>query len=105
MNLPSRTLAVALLAVTPICFTGSAGATPLSASASLQDATSPPVETVQWRGGHRWGGGWGGPAAGFAAGAIVGGAFAASRPWYGYDYDYYAPGYYSYGYDQGQYAA
>jgi hypothetical protein len=37
-----------------------------------------------------------------AAGAIIGGAVAASRPWYGYDYDTdYSPGYYSYGYAPG----
>ena len=47
------------------------------------------------------------PGLGLAAGAVVGGAIAASRPWYGYggySYDYgssyygYNPGY---GYDQG----
>jgi hypothetical protein len=109
MNLPSKTLAIALLAATPLGFAGSAGAAPIGAPLSLQDATATPVQTVQWRGGGRWGGGWrghgwGGPAAGFAAGAILGGAVAASRPWYGYDYDY-APSYYSYGYDPGYAAA
>jgi BA14K-like protein len=106
MNLPSKTLAAALLAVTPSWFAGAAGAAPIGAPLSLQDAGRPAVETVQWRHGeghHGWGGGhaWsGGPAAGFAAGAIIGGAVAASRPWYGYDY---APGYYSYGYDPDYY--
>jgi hypothetical protein len=114
MNLPSKALAVALLAATASWFAGSAGAAPLGASLSLRDAAGPAVQTVAWRGGarawdarrgrgwddHRW---WGGPAAGFAAGAIIGGAaVAASQPWYGYDYDY-APGYYSYGYDPGPY--
>jgi hypothetical protein len=118
MNLPSKTLAAALLAATPSWFAGSAGAAPLAAPLSLQDAASPAVQTVQWRGGgggHRgWGGGhgwWGGPAAGLAAGAIIGGAVAASRPWYGYNYDYsptyysydYNPGYYSYDYNPGYY--
>jgi hypothetical protein len=111
MNLPSKTLAVALLAATPSWFAGPAGAAPLGAPLSLQDANGSSVQTVQWRGGgHRgWGGGWGGghgwwggPGAGFAAGAIIGGAVAASRPWYGYDYDY-APGYYGYGYDPAYY--
>jgi hypothetical protein len=32
-----------------------------------------------------------------AAGAIIGGAVAASQPWYGYNYDY-APGYDGYAY-------
>jgi hypothetical protein len=103
-NLPSKALAVALLAAIPSWFAGPASAAPFGAPA-LQGAASAAVQTVQWRGGeHRgWGGGrgwWGGPAAGFAAGAIIGGAVAASRPWYGYDY---APGYYSYGYDPGYY--
>ena len=90
MNLPSKTLAVALLAATS--FAGAAAAVPLGAPRS-QDAASPMVQTVQWRGGHRgWGGGWGGRGwggvgAGLAAGAIIGGAVAASQP-YGYGYDY-----------------
>ena len=110
MNLPSKTLAVALLAATSSGFVGTAGAAPIGPSLSLQDAAGSSVQTVQWRGHGGWGGGgwgggwrghgWGGPAAGFAAGAILGGAVAASRPWYGYDYDY-APGYYGYGYDPG----
>jgi BA14K-like protein len=101
MNLPSKTLAVALLAATS--FAGIAGAAPLGAPLS-QDTASPMVQTVQWRGGHRgWGGGWGGRGwggvgAGLAAGAIIGGAVAASQPRYGYDY---SPGYYNYGYAPG----
>jgi hypothetical protein len=122
MNFPSKTLAVALLAATSTGFAGFAGAAPIGAALSLQDAAGSPVQTVQWRGGghrgwggggwggHGWGGhGWGGAGAGLAAGAIIGGAVAASQPWYGYDYDYapgysgygYAPGSYSYGYDPG----
>jgi hypothetical protein len=101
MNLPSKTLAVALLAATPSWFGGSAGAAP----PSLQDTGVAAVETVAWRGGfgHGWGGspGWWGPTAGLAAGAIIGGAVAAAQPWYGYDYDYsYAPGY-AYDYSPG----
>jgi BA14K-like protein len=102
MNLPSRTLALALLAAAPSALSVSAGAAPIGGPLSLHDAASPAVQTVQWRGrgwggpGWGWGGrgwGWGGAAAGLAAGAIVGGAIAATQPWYGYDY---APGYYGY---------
>ena len=53
--------------------------------------------------------GLGRAAAGLAAGAIIGGAVAASQPWYGYDYSpatlRYDPGYYSYGYAPGGYVA
>jgi BA14K-like protein len=108
MNLPSRTLAFALLVAAPAWLAGTAGAVPIGGSLSLHDAASPAVQTVQWRGrgwgGRGWGGrgfGWGGAAAGLAAGAIVGGAIAATQP-YGYDYGYdYAPGYYGYGYAPG----
>ncbi len=113
MNLPSKALAVALLAATASWFASPAGAAPLGTALSLQAADAG-VQTVAWRGGGGrgfgggwrgggWrGGGWGGAAAGLAAGAILGGAVAASQPWYGYDYDY-GPGYYSYGYDPGYY--
>jgi hypothetical protein len=114
MSLPSKALAAALLAATPSWFAGSAGAAPIGGPRSLQDAAGPAVETVQWRHGeghHGWGGGrgwWGGPA-GFAAGAIIGGAVAASRPWYGYDYSPgsygYDPNYYDYSYAPGGYVA
>src|SRR6516165_7301185 len=106
MNLPSRTLALALLVAASCGFAVSADAAPIGGPLSLQDAASLPVQTVQWRG--RWGGGgwgwggrgwgWGGAAAGVAAGAIIGGAIAATQPWYGYDY---APSYYGYGYSPG----
>lgn len=50
------------------------------------------------------------PGAGLAAGAVLGGAIAASRPWYGYNYgydngqSYYDQGYYGQGYyGQGYY--
>jgi hypothetical protein len=100
MNLPSKAFAVALLAAAPSWFAPSANAGPLGASLAGQDAGAS-VQMVQWRGGdHRgWGGGWrgghdwwSGPAAGLAAGAIIGGAVAASQPYYSYDYD---PGYYA----------
>jgi hypothetical protein len=118
MNLPTKALAIALLAAIP-GFAASAGAAPFVAPGSLQDAGGAVVETVAWRGGgfgRGWGGGWHGghgwwgPAAGLAAGAIIGGAVAASQPWYGYDYGYdygpgyaydYSPGYSGYGYAPG----
>jgi hypothetical protein len=105
MILPSKILAATLLAATPAWFVGSAVAAPIGASLGLHDGSGPAVQTVDWRGGRGWGGHgwWGGPAAGLAAGAIIGGAVAASQPWYGYDYDY-APGYYNYGYDPGYYS-
>jgi hypothetical protein len=114
MNLRLKTLGVILIAATPAWFAGPAGAAPIGAALSLQDAAGPAVQTVQWRGGHRWGGGWGGhgwggAGAGLAAGAIIGGAFAATQSRYGYDYAPYSygyePGYYSYGYAPGGYAA
>ena len=101
MNLPSRILAVALVAAAPICLARAASAAPHGGWGG----------GLAWSGGHGWGGGhggggghgwgWGGPAAGLAAGAIIGGAVAASR--YGYNYDY-APGYYGYGYNDYGYA-
>jgi hypothetical protein len=116
MNLPLKVFAAALLAAAPSWLATSANAGPLGAEfaqpgASVQMQPDATVEMVQWRGGGRgwggrgWGGGWrgwGGPAAGLAAGAIIGGAVAASQPWYGYDY---GPGYSSYDYDPGYYAA
>jgi len=101
MNLPSKALAVAVLAATAPWFAGSAGAAPLGAPLALQNAADSGVQTVAWRGGWGGHGWWGGPAAGFAAGAIIGGAIAASQPWYGYDYYGYSPSYYGYGYDPG----
>jgi BA14K-like protein len=112
MKVPCKLLAAAVFAVGTPSFVAPAAAAPITAPSSLQNAAS--VETVQWR---RWG--W---APGVAAGAIIGGAIAASRPWYGYNYydDYaydpgysygpsgynsynydYAPGTYSYGYRPG----
>jgi len=91
MKLPCKLLAAAAFAVGTPSFVAPAAAAPITAPSSLQNAAAAPIENVQWR---RWG--W---APGLAAGAIIGGAIAASRPWYGYDYynsydDYaYSPGY------------
>ena len=115
MNLPSKILSVCLLGATSIGLAGTAGAAPIGASLALHDAAGSAVQNVQWRGhwgGGHWGGWGGGPRGwgGFAAGALLGGAFAATSPWYrdDYDYDYgpsyssyYGPDYYGYGYDPG----
>jgi hypothetical protein len=90
MKVPCKLLAAAAFAIGTPSFIAPAAAAPITAPSSLQNAASAPVETVQWR---RWG-----PA--LAAGAIIGGAIAATQPWYGYGYydNYaYSPGY-SYGY-------
>ena len=65
-------------------------------AASVAFTAAPAAYAQHWHGGG-WhhGGGWGGAAAGFAAGALIGGAVAASRPYYGYGY---GPGYYGYDY-------
>jgi len=102
MRISSKLLAAVLVAGAS-SFGVAADAAPIMAPSSLQNAAAPPVESVQWR---RWR--W---APGLAAGAVIGGAIAASRPWYGYNgyyddyayspsYGYYSPGY-SYGYSPG----
>jgi hypothetical protein len=101
MNLLNRTLAVALIAGGASSLSGSADAVPLGASLSLRDASTPALQTVQWR---RWG--WGGFGVGLATGAIIGGAIAATTyPAYGYGYGYpaygYGYGYPAYGYGYG----
>src|SRR5260370_6105647 len=89
MNMSARLCAVALLAASTWALSAPAGAAPITAPLSLQNATSS-VETVQFR---RWGWGVG---AGVAAGLIVGGAIAASQyPYYGYGYGPYPYGYYA----------
>ena len=96
MNLLTRTTAAALIAGGVVSLASSASAVPLGASLALRDASTPPVQTVRWRG-------WGGVGIGLAAGAFVG-AIAASRYSYGYGYGYapayyyggYAPAYYGY---------
>ena len=103
MRFPVKILATAVVAGSACSLAGSAGAVPLAASLSLRDASTPLVQTVQWR---RWGWGVG---AGVVAGAIVGSAIARSSYYYGgypaygyggypaYSYGYASPGY-SYGY-------
>jgi hypothetical protein len=89
MNTSAKLCAVALLAASTWSLSAPAGAAPITAPLSLQNATSS-IETVQWRG---WGWGVG---AGVAAGLIVGGAIAASQyPYYGYGYGPYPYGYYA----------
>jgi hypothetical protein len=87
MNMPAKLFAVALLAAGTWSLAVPAGAAPITAPLSLQNATSP-VETVQWRRGWGWG-------PGIAAGLIIGGAIAASQyPYYGgYGYAPYGYGY------------
>lgn len=71
--------------------------TALAIAATTLVAIAP--ANAQWRGRHHHHRGYyGGGAAlgGFAAGAILGGALAAQRPYYGYGY---APGYYAGGGD------
>jgi hypothetical protein len=87
----NRTLATALVVGCVSSLAGPAGAVPLAASQSLRDAATPAVETVRWRGR--------GFGFGLAAAAIIGGAIAASRPYYGYGY--YGYGYPAYGYAYG----
>ena len=95
MRFPVKILATAAVAGSAWSIAGSADAVPLAASLSLRDASTPLVQTVQWR---RWGWGVG---AGVVAGAIVGSAIARNSYYYGgcpaYSYGYGSPGY-SYGY-------
>jgi len=100
MRFPIKILATAAIAGSAWSIAGSADAVPLAASLTLRDASTPLVETVQWR---RWGWGVG---AGVVAGAIVGSAIARNSyyyggyPSYGYGYGYpaYSYGYAPYGY-------
>jgi hypothetical protein len=95
----SRMLSGALLVGAALPLATPAGALPLGASLQLRDASTPAVQTIQWRHGwggghwgHRGGWGWGGVGLGFAAGALIGSALAAPY----YPYGYYAPGYYAF---------
>jgi hypothetical protein len=92
MKIPCKVLAAAVLAVSAGSFAAPAGAAPITAPTSLQNAAAPPVEAVQWRRDWR---GWG---PGVVAGAIVGGAIAATQPW---NYGYYGGPYDAYAYDPG----
>jgi hypothetical protein len=94
MRVFAKCLIGALASAAP--FVVPAAAAPIAAPSGLQAAVAATgeaqVETVQWRRGWR-AGRWIGPA--IVGGAILG-AFAATRPWYGYPYydSYaYAPGY------------
>ena len=96
MHFPVKILATAVVAGSAWSMAGSAGAIPLAASLSLRDASTPFVQTVQWR---RWGWGVG---AGIVAGAIIGSAIARNSYYYGgypaYSYGYGGYPAYSYGY-------
>ena len=96
MNFLAKALAAALIAGGASSLAGSADTVPLGgASLTLRDASTPTLQTVQWRRG------WRGLGVGLAAGAIIGGAIAASTYGYGYGYPAYGYGYapaYGYGY-------
>lgn len=64
-----KSATTALIAMTVSSLAGHAGAAPLGAPLALRDAATPAFETVWWRGGS-----------------------------YAYDYDYYCPPGYGYGY-------
>ena len=105
MHLLTKTATAALIATTVSCFADRAGAAPLSAPLALRDAITPTLQTVQWRGGGwhggwggGWHGGWGGWHGGWGLGVGVAPALSSvvrsRRPYYGYNYGYYAPSYY-----------
>jgi len=97
MNMPSRIIAVALMAAAaPWLGSSSASALPVSSPLALQNAVPSSLEAVRNRGR-----GYVGAGIGLAAGAIIGGAILnATQPRgsYGYGYD---RGYNTYGYDNG----
>ena len=103
MNMPSKTIAVALMAAAAPWLLSPAAALPISSPLALQSAVPSPFEAVGYRGR-----GYVGAGIGLAAGAIIGGAIlSATQPRYGYGgygYGGYDNGYQAYGYDQG-YAA
>ena len=75
MNVPCRFLASAVLAACAALLAAPAGTAPITAPSSLQNASAPSVEAVQWLGDWNWG-----------------------RPAGGYGYDGYAYPGYGYGY-------
>ena len=96
MNLLTKALAAALIAGGGWSLAGSANAVPLGrASLSLRDASTPVVETVQYR--RRGWVGRRGVGVGLAVGAIAAGAIVASTyPAYSYGYPAYSYGYPAY---------
>jgi hypothetical protein len=116
MKLGRKIIAASALAAGPFWLVGALHAAPIGMALGLKDAARSDVETVRAVTVGRFGGigragiagaGWaGGPrgwraGSGLAAGAIVGGAVAATQPWYGYGG--YGPdnGASYYGYDPG----
>jgi hypothetical protein len=100
MNMPSKIIAVALMAAAAPWLASPATALPISSPLALHSAVPSPFEAVGYRGR-----GYVGAGIGLAAGAIIGGAIlSATQPRYGYGYGGYNNGYQAYGYDQG-YAA
>ncbi len=95
MNLLTKALAAALIAGGGWSLAGSANAVPLGgASLALRDASTPMVETVQYRRGRV---GRRGVGVGLAVGAIAAGAIATSTyPAYSYGYPAYSYGYPAY---------
>jgi hypothetical protein len=92
MNMPSKVIAVALMAAAAPWLGSPASALPMSSPLALHSAVASPVEAVRYRGRGLVGAG-----IGLAAGAIIGGAILnATQPRYGYGY-----GYQGYGYDNG----
>jgi hypothetical protein len=57
MNLPSKLLAAAVLAISAAAFAAPGNAVPIAAPSSLQNAAAPSIEAVQWRRGWRGRGG------------------------------------------------
>ena len=100
MNMPSKIIAVALMAAAAPWLLSPAAALPISSPLALQSAVPSPFEAVGYRGR-----GYVGAGIGLAAGAIIGGAILnATQPRYGYGgygYGGYDNGYQAYGYGQG----
>jgi hypothetical protein len=98
MYMPSKIIAVALMAAAAPWLGSPAAALPVSSPLALQNAVPSSLETVRNRGR-----GYVGAGIGLAAGAIIGGAIlnaTQSRGSYGYGYGY-DRGYNAYGYDNG----